>query len=66
MGGDMMIKLVRQYHNRDGYDVIYESGRMVMYDADRLPGTVTGFIQSAGTVKHKTDKIFGRITEYSR
>ena len=61
-----MIKLVRKYHERDEYDVIYESGRMVMYDADRLPLTAVLFMEDAVNIRHKTDKIFGRITEYSR
>lgn len=61
-----MIKLVRKYHDRDEYDVIYESGRMVMYDADRLPLTAVLFMEDAGNIRHQTDRIFGRITEYSR
>ena len=59
-----MIRFVRQYHDRDEYDVVHESMRMIMYDADRLPKTAVRFIEQATKVETKTDKIFGKITEY--
>ena len=59
-----MIKMVRKYHDKDEYDVAHESGRVIMYDADRLPKTAVRFMESAGDVRHRDDEFLGNITEY--
>lgn len=57
------IKFVRQYDfynaNNKVYDVIYASGRVCMYSAERLPASVKRFIEGK-TGRSQYDKLFKR------
>lgn len=55
------IKFIREYtfYGRTAYDIIYNSGRLVMTDAEKLPKTARAFLEGK-TPRQQYDKVFRR------